>query len=359
MSCVTGLWPVVASRETTHTRGPYHPPVPPSPPTCPRCTYDLSGQVTTWADSCPTTGTCSECGLTFDWRLIFNPNLDGLPWFIECPRPPRKRWPWLRTTAHVLVPWKFWKRVTVETPIHTRGVIRWLVCLVALVCALPLLAPSVLYLPGYIVSALTSTGPSTPSYWLQEFPVAIALDMWHRFHESLETLTDYATELRVPMWTLVGAACSTAFPAIFFLLPFTRRASKVRAALVWRAAAYSLAWITPFIAWLLLSLTCQAICDAVPWNARPGPIASFALNTCSWIAEHSPFHWSGWWLFSRPPAYFAVPVAAWIATYWLFAMKRSWRMPDWRAAWLACASVALVLTLFALLTDESLLAHWL
>ena len=42
---------------------------------CPRCGYDLAGVVESWNHaeslSCPLNGTCSECGLGFEWADVF------------------------------------------------------------------------------------------------------------------------------------------------------------------------------------------------------------------------------------------------------------------------------------------------
>jgi hypothetical protein len=258
----------------------------------------------------------------------------------------------------VLFPWVFWREVTVETPIAWRGVVRWLACLSLLTLVLPLLAWPLLQLPGIVWNAVTAIGPASASFWVNEFPVMVAMDVRDEFADVIEDTREHVFERDFPTWLIVGVACLIAFPVIFLLLPYTRRASKVRAALVARASAYSLAWLLSFAAWHVLSLACATIDNAVPWTARRGPVSSFLLRTCETCAENTPFMWAGWWSGDGPPAWLAAPVAAWIGAFWLFAMKRSWRMPDWRAAWLACAAVALVLCVFAVLTDSSLLAKW-
>lgn len=59
------------------------PPPRSAPPICPRCGYDQSGIVATWAEACPLRGTCSECGLDFEWRLILRREILGPAWSIE------------------------------------------------------------------------------------------------------------------------------------------------------------------------------------------------------------------------------------------------------------------------------------
>ena len=52
------------------------------PVNCPRCNYSFEGLVSGWKTCCPVDGQCSECGLSFRWRDIFVG--DRLPgWFVE------------------------------------------------------------------------------------------------------------------------------------------------------------------------------------------------------------------------------------------------------------------------------------
>jgi hypothetical protein len=52
-------------------------------PMCPRCGYDQSGVVDSWKESCPLYGTCSECGLELDWKVVLDPTLRGPRWSFE------------------------------------------------------------------------------------------------------------------------------------------------------------------------------------------------------------------------------------------------------------------------------------
>jgi len=60
----------------------------PTPPNvddarCPRCGYDLRGAVATWNDTCPMSGTCTECGLFFEWAELFSAVFAMPPWCVE------------------------------------------------------------------------------------------------------------------------------------------------------------------------------------------------------------------------------------------------------------------------------------
>lgn len=86
-----------ARRETTRTlKG--------QPPECPRCGYDLSVSTETWPhDRSPTDGLCTDCGLTFRWSEILNPQI-APKWLLEH----RFLNPlaWLRALVIPLVPWR-------------------------------------------------------------------------------------------------------------------------------------------------------------------------------------------------------------------------------------------------------------
>lgn len=73
-------------------------------PLCPRCGYDLSVTVQQWPDDrCPLTDTCTECGLTVEWRKVLGD--ERIPkWILE--HNPRRVRTWLSSALVPLVPWK-------------------------------------------------------------------------------------------------------------------------------------------------------------------------------------------------------------------------------------------------------------
>ena len=87
--------------------------------TCPRCGYDLRGVVAAWRESCPLSGTCAECGLTFDWEYILRPNRLTPHWCVEFV-PRRRGVPWAaaKTLLRSFWPWGFWKRMNMAFPIY-------------------------------------------------------------------------------------------------------------------------------------------------------------------------------------------------------------------------------------------------
>ena len=90
---------------------------------CPRCGYDQSAIPPTWTSQCPVEGQCSECGLVFPWRDIFDPMRDIPRWSFE--HVPRKKKRTLilaafRTLLRSMLPWKFWRTVELRWPVRGR-----------------------------------------------------------------------------------------------------------------------------------------------------------------------------------------------------------------------------------------------
>lgn len=84
---------------------------------CPRCGYDLSGAVAAWpAGQCPIGGVCSECGLQFPWRRLFDDPGARVPWLPEARS--RVRHKFVRTALRTLHPGAFWRQVPLELPIR-------------------------------------------------------------------------------------------------------------------------------------------------------------------------------------------------------------------------------------------------
>lgn len=88
---------------------------------CPRCGYHLRGVMETWRDSCPLDGTCSECGLAFDWARVCCPGKFVPLWCIEYERGPRA---WWGTARRLVLPWVFWSRLQITHPPRLARVLR-------------------------------------------------------------------------------------------------------------------------------------------------------------------------------------------------------------------------------------------
>jgi hypothetical protein len=259
----------------------------------------------------------------------------------------------------VLTPWRFWRSVRVETPIDWRGVAWWVVlCLV-------LLGP-VWIVMGWFAGSLATTLGSLNTFrgtgtfgmrWLDSTLGQMLIDLesvWSDWNSGWLILD-------TPAWLRAGVATMVAIPLMFLLFPFTRERSKVRTALVLRAAAYSMAWAIPFLVWSATSWACW--CAWVAWYtprwARGGIPSQWSsvLDVLELIGEYSPLRLVDQWSNDPIPAWLALVPFAWLAAFWLFAMKRSWRMPDWLPAWLSCCAVGGVLSFLMMLFDDRIFAR--
>lgn len=108
--------------------------------TCPRCGYDLRGTVSTWTDQCPIQGTCTECGLVFQWTHVLMISKYEPRWCVEFTpsfwRVPRAS---VGTILRSMLPWMFWRKM------HMSSRVRW--GRLAVFLFLLVLLPSLLYVP--------------------------------------------------------------------------------------------------------------------------------------------------------------------------------------------------------------------
>jgi len=76
---------------------------------CPRCGYDQRGVAESWADACPLMGTCSECGLEFEWAELLSPKIRPPRWCVEYGRWWAAPWRTVLTLGIALWPPAFWR----------------------------------------------------------------------------------------------------------------------------------------------------------------------------------------------------------------------------------------------------------
>jgi hypothetical protein len=128
---------VVPEGLVMHTDDQSHHDVAITDPACPRCGYDVRASMTTWTDSCPRTGTCSECGLEFEWGRVLRPGRFAPLWCVEFePRPrriPQASW---RTLLRSLRPWRFWSQMHMTHDVRPTRILAYLGCLVLAVLVL-------------------------------------------------------------------------------------------------------------------------------------------------------------------------------------------------------------------------------
>jgi len=96
-------------------------------PICPKCGYDQSGEIATWESSCPVNGVCPECGLAFEWADIFDRYRNHLNWYIEhAPSSIAFTKRSLPTLWRLMLPWVFWRSVTITHAISIRRLVPWI-----------------------------------------------------------------------------------------------------------------------------------------------------------------------------------------------------------------------------------------
>ncbi|MBC7772848.1 MAG: hypothetical protein H7210_10165 [Pyrinomonadaceae bacterium] len=240
--------------------------------TCPRCGYDQSGIIAAWQTSCPLSGTCSECGLEFEWADLLHAHTKLNLKFVE--HSPSgtlgvrlfvSAW---RTLLWTLLPEIFWRRVKLHHPIRP---LRWVVWLLLTLVFSHLATTGlfvVVYLHRfgsvaaswggvvYLPNGLRARPPSTWSWTDVQLVFLgriarpfVEIDAFRQAatgESSFSTFGSWRFFWLVGEWPTFagyGFGVTAAFPILLALLPDTRRIAKVRIAHIARAFVYSLAWI--------------------------------------------------------------------------------------------------------------------
>lgn len=304
---------------------------------CPRCAYDLRGEVDRWADECPLGGTCPECGLTFAWSDVLNPERCHVPGFVEHSRGRRGTFvaAW-RTWWWACLPWRFWSRVTLEAPLRPW---RWIVWL------------ATIFLTARLAAVGVYTGAAAIEYTSQftrttDLVVLLGDGAMELFFRGVAYVRSYRT-IRGP--GLLGTGYDLAWewrqfprhvlwvpllvalpPLVLLLLPETRRRAKVRAGHVLRAAVYSLTWVVAvFLLDVLNALrvftrtqTGLLILDDWMPDPRSNPDWPMVVTDRSGVIA----------------VVLLFPLAAWLTLWWWFAV-RSWRLERTRAVMISLALI--------------------
>ncbi len=305
-------------------------------PSCPRCGYDLRGQVATWhvhgageeGATSPCEGTCSECGLTVEWRLVMRPELAAVPWFVETAQSRRLRYAGFRTGLRAAVmPWRFWQRVRLETvqnvPQRMLWLLIWLLILPIVAFVVSIMGYSALQ--AYFFTARQVWNGTT---WVAQanvsFTFADVLAHWQiqagiigqRPAEVWNELQRLALRSFLVTGGVVGLV---GMPLMMLALPFSRAQSKVRMAHVWRAAVYGAAPV-PLVLLLLALSTTAAVLAAPLGGAVSRIMTTPAVYMWRWITRPQS---DDVWLY--------LVLATWFLVWWGCAFKIGFRMKDWWA----------------------------
>lgn len=254
----------------------------------------MSGPVSTWADSCPVEGVCTECGLAFAWTVVMRPHRHELPWLFEHAR----RLLWLRfigTALRSLFPWRFWKQVRLEHRLVGRR-LAWYGALVAVLFYA--VAVGMLWAAPDVSSMLTTPA----SMWSIPY-FSYRLTFW-------QLIMPFGWEGAFWDWGMMSSAYTScaigmtlATPLLFPIVRFSLRQSKVRPMHIVRGGVYSLTGsaVIAVVGWIL-GFAAQVL-EANAWN-MPGLRSIWEV--VYWWQDREPVVWFwmawlllSWWMFCR------------------------------------------------------------
>ncbi len=269
-----------------------------SPPhICPRCGYDVSGVVPTWAESCPLQGTCSECGLVYEWVDVFRPERIYPAWSFEHARQGRSR-ALVRTIARIPTPGRLWRQMKLAAPVRVESLV--------LIAALAMII-------GHVLVVGIRLGLSHRELWQ-----VVRMRVGPTGAATSTTVFDWNALAMMALWPysrgwdrlvgplgLVLVVWAFLSPLPFFVLQQTMSRSKVRRAHLLRGWAY-------FLVMVCLILVGDALFMAVPTYVTGGTSVSpiwmlwVVLGLALFLgAAVLMVRW--WWLFAS--AYLRLPRA--------------------------------------------------
>lgn len=280
---------------------------------CPRCGYDLTPMrsVAGGADK----GRCSECGLEFSWAALLDGVRSHVPGFFEHSRGIRSSvgafW---RTWLWVLLPHRFWQRVTIERRVRMSRACLWMVLLLVLARASEIVA----IVTMTVIGRRQIGGPGPILTWDVIVDAATyRSDDWHR---------------PLPI-AVVLLSLSTLCAITLAVLPQTRRAAKVRLVLVARAWIYSQALLALY--WCLyLAETAKGVASSL-WV---GGLSQW----WKWFADAM---YSAGWFVTRHADEALLLCLAWQLWYWHTATSKGLRIDRAWQITLAMAIISIIGTL--------------
>lgn len=305
-------------------------------PCCPRCGYDQRGLITTWTDTCPVIGLCSECGYTFAWSDVMRPDRQRLPGFFEHTKGfwPTLRGAW-RTLAWVIVPPVFWLKVKMHHEVCIRRALFWPVCAFSmmwfLIGTLRFLAyftegrHQVMPLRTVVIESLQSF----------VFPVLyVEPTTWTWVAGIATRVNKISVKFLVLDWSpaylgVIGQGLL--FPLLLLALPATRRQATIRKCHVLRAAIYGQGWLVLPLTLLLVSAFIGII--TVDWDTAlcwDGPVLD---------------------VLTAYRALFTLVLVGWIALWWWCALQFGFQMKHATRHWFVLMLAAVIVFFIFALSD--------
>ncbi len=201
--------------------------------TCPRCGYDQRGTISTWRESCPVRGTCSECGLEFDWVDVVRPERVSPRWSFEHAPAERLARTFVRTWALALRP-AFWRWMPLAAPIRLGRVLVLAALLLGALHGLAVAAAVQLNWDQLWVGRFAPAGPAPFVNWTL---VEICVVQPYVYVDGSPLINSVpATTLLLIMW---GAL----IPLPYLALVETMSKAKVKAVHLVRGAVCFLPWL--------------------------------------------------------------------------------------------------------------------
>ncbi|MFO0835477.1 MAG: hypothetical protein U0638_10930 [Phycisphaerales bacterium] len=273
-------------------------------PHCPRCGYDLSGLAASWRDSCPVTGTCSECGHSYQWGDLYFPLRHAPEWSFE--HSPKPAFALVASWWRALRPRSFWSRMQMH---HTIVAARLWVLLAVMLLLMHLAAGVGMV---WLEHTAGDIAVQTDSDWLRVRDVLSVL-----FNPYARVVANQFPPIYAA-WVYVAVLTALFCPGGFVMLRQTFTKLGLRRDHVLRAAAYSL---TPLPLLLLAFSLARAIgAYGSAWalgltlrTSRSGPpdgLTRFCnslddvsnwIGAYQWLAMPLTLAWCGsfWWFFAR------------------------------------------------------------
>ncbi len=303
-----------------------------NPPACPRCGYDFQGTISTWSSSCPLHGTCSECGLEFDWSEVLNPVLRIPSWFLE--HPYRRVWrTFMPTYLRCFVPHRFWSMLRLSFPVLSWRLVQFAAEIVVtfhvILAYLVIAATYGLTWPVKLLSTPINEWLNNVLRlavfpyrdWVLDAPPFVGAGAGF-FVLDVPTPFDPAAQLAALMFILT--------PIQFVLLRRSMQTAKVRPLHLLRVSVYSLAPLP----WILVVYVLIRMSDGWRWTIFTGSLETVA-RVLSGIRDLIE-------LAAPLPVALSTIVFLWLNWCWTCAIRRYLRLPH-------ALGVSLGITIIALL----------
>ncbi|MEX0876943.1 MAG: hypothetical protein WD114_05750 [Phycisphaerales bacterium] len=295
----------------------------PVKPICPKCGYDQSGEIATWEERCPLEGVCPECGLAFAWADVFDPSRVHLPWYVE--HAERKRDMLRRTPGTfwlLILPNRFWKRVTVGSPIYVGRLwsyVGGVMLAVYLGTSLIAIGSSAFrnFRWNQLYTSFQAKNPGNPLQGKQ-----YSVDMWTlEYWSSLiggELLHPLRSSSSATQILLLLSGMVLLWAVIIAAVPTTRRIAQVRFAHVHRALTWSGFAIACLCFAVSISDSASSIFSAAGLGLDPNWPGLFSIDQLRFrqAEMYSRFFITGMFIAGL----------IWIQWFWIAAIVRGWQI---------------------------------